>query len=849
MSKELKRYFAYSVICAVIVCMIVFVGLGIFMSGQTQKSISDISSIYMSEMNEQLQQKFNSITDLRLSQVEGIVRRMPPEEIENIDDFRGELKKSAEIREFSYLALYSYSGEADMILGEKCNISNYDETCDRLNGECGRAIAVATNKDGEKWLMLAVKVSYPMRDGQESFALIAGVPMQYLSGSLYLGDKDSDMYSYVIDRNGNFVIRSGDVYRDNYFDRILAIFDDGPNGVTAQDHVDNLKQCIANEETYSSEIYVDGLEKHMFVSPVSDNVNWYWVSIMSTGELDSTIEHLDRIRILMVLGIASIILLTMMCIFIRYYNISKKQIKELHKAKGEAESANRAKSEFLSNMSHDIRTPMNAIIGMTEIAMKNTDDIARIEDCLKKIKMSSKQLLGLINDVLDVSKIESGKMTIHNNPMSLREVLDDIVNIVQPQIKEKGQYFDIFISKIESEMVLCDDVRLNQVLLNLLSNAMKFTPAGGRIDIRLYQEDSPLGDNYVRTHFIVEDNGIGMSEEFQKKIFDTFEREDNDTVRHVVGSGLGTTIIKKVIKLMGGTVELKSKKGEGSQFHIIIDLERVDPNENQMTLPNWKILVVDDSEQLCCSATFNLQELGIQAEWTLDGETALKMIEEHHNNGDDYDFVLIDWKMPGMNGIQTIKEIRKREEKHIPLFLISAYDWSDIDDNVHSSIIDGFIAKPLFKSTLYQCLSKYLSGEVCEEKTEKEEVDFNGRHILLAEDIDINWEIANEIFSSVGLVLEHAVNGQECVDKFKASEVGFYDMILMDIRMPVMNGYEATKLIREMDRADSKLPIIAMTADAFSDDAQHCLECGMDAHLAKPLDINECMRMLNKYLA
>lgn len=849
MNRNLKRYFTYSIVCAVTVCLIVFIILARFMSGQTKESISDISDIYMSEMNQQLQQKFNSITNLRLSQVEGMAQRTPPEDAASDGSFRTELHTSADVRGFSYLALYSQEGESDRILGEELKISDYEGVLGRLKGEDGKAIAEATNAGGEKFLLLAVKADYPMSNGEDSIALVAGVSMQYLNDALYLDEDNAVMYSHVIDRNGNFVIRNGDAYRENYFDRIASNFEKNPDGTTAEDHIKFIKESIAEGKEYSSDIYIEGEEKHLFCSPVSDKVDWYWVSVMSSGELDSTILRLDTVRITIIIGTASIILLMMMCIFFVYYRLSKKQIRELHQAKREAEHANQAKSEFLSSMSHDIRTPMNAIIGMTEIALKNSHDVDRTEDCLRKVKLSSKQLLGLINDVLDMSKIESGKMTLSDNLMSLREVMDDIVNIVQPQIKERKQNFDIFISKVETELVHCDEVRLNQVLLNLLSNALKFTPEGGRINVHLYQEASPLDDSYVRTHFIVEDNGIGMSEEFQRKIFNSFEREENETVQHIVGTGLGTSITKSIISLMGGTIDLKSKQGEGSQFHITVDLKRAEAEEEKMNLPEWNILVVDDNEQLCSSAVFNLEELGVHAEWTQDGRRAVEMIEERHNRQDDYHFVLIDWKMPNMDGVQTIREIRRRVGKQIPVFLVSAYDWGDIEDEIQGTEIEGFISKPLFKSTLYHCLRKYVEGASYDEAAEKgEEIDFSGRHILLAEDIDINWEIANEILSSAGLVLERAVNGQECVDKFRASETGYYDAILMDIRMPVMNGYEATEVIRAMDRADSGLPVIAMTADAFSDDAQRCFESGMDAHLTKPLDIKECMRTLQKYL-
>ena len=455
----------------------------------------------------------------------------------------------------------------------------------------------------------------------------------------------------------------------------------------------------------------------------------------------------------------------------------------------------------------------------------------------------------MINDVLDMSKIESGKMPLNIVPVSLRDIMDDIVNIMQPQVQAKQQLFDIFIKQIITEDVYCDDLRLNQVLLNLLSNAVKYTPEGGRIDIYMHQEPSLKGEDYVCTHISVADNGIGMSPEFQKRIWDDFTREETEEVQHTIGTGLGTAIIKSIIDLMGGTIELDSELGKGSTFHITVDLKKAKISEEDMKLPPWNILVVDDNEALCASAVSNLEELGVHVEWTLDGKSAVQMVEDRHNRNDNYQFVLIDWKMPGMNGIETIREIRSRVGKSIPVFLISAYDCEDIEEEIRASSIEGFIPKPLFKSTLYQRLKQYVNGQKeSAEQNESHEDDFTGKRVLMAEDMEINWEVANEILSTTGMELEWAVNGKVCLEMFENSEIGYYDAILMDIRMPVMNGYDATKAIRSLNRKDKDLPIIAMTADAFSGDVQKCLEYGMNAHLQKPIDIKECMHVLGKYL-
>ncbi len=549
---------------------------------------------------------------------------------------------------------------------------------------------------------------------------------------------------------------------------------------------------------------------------------------------------------------AATILIAMGVIFILYYRLSRQQMKELVKARNEADYSNAAKSNFLSSMSHEIRTPMNAIIGMTEIAQRNIADPGRVSDCLKKVRLSSKHLLGLINDVLDMSKIESKKMTLNIAPVSLRDTMDDLVNIIQPQIKAKKQHFDIFIQNIISEGICCDDVRLNQALINILSNAVKYTPEGGRIYIYLNQEPSQLGDAYVRTHFSIVDTGMGMSPEFLEKIWDTFAREETDQVRHIVGTGLGMSITKSLVDLMGGTIDVESELEKGSSFHIMLDVEKAESTDlSLMKLPEWDVLVVDDDEQLCSSAVSNLELLGVHCESTQSGVQAVSMVKERREQGRDYDFLLIDWKMPGQDGIETIRMIREQVSKDLPIFLMSADDWSEVEDEAAQTGIEGFISKPLFASRLYERLRKYMEGY--EEQTVsaeelKEEFSFENKRVLLAEDMEINWEIANEILSSTGMQLEHAQDGRECVEMFQKSEIGYYDAILMDIRMPHMDGYEATKAIRALGRADDSLPIIAMTADAFEGDVQKCLDAGMNDHLAKPLDIGECMRVLQHHL-
>ena len=851
MDKKIIRFLRLSFAVMVIVCIAIFAMLTVFMSLRTRDSVNEISDIYMSEINGQIQQKFHAITDIRIGQVEGVIQRTPPWSDMETASILEELRVSAEVRGFQWLGFYTKDGRMETIYGEDIEVS--DKTLNQSLETSGDVVTSGYDKNNEKIFVFGKSAKYKMADGGKSVAIIAAIPMDNLEQILFRNTEDTNANTHLVDYNGDFIIRSGDAYRDSYFERLKSIVEDR-NGKTSEDYINELKEAISKKEDYAVTLLADGELRHIYCSSIADNSNWYLVTVMPHNLFGNVITSLDGSRNTIVIVSIIVIILLFTGIFIVYYKFTRSQVYMLARSREEALHANMAKSEFLASMSHDIRTPMNAIVGMTEIAVRNIGDSMRVEDCLRKIKLSSKHLLGLINDVLDMSKIESGKLTLNIAPMSLRDTMDDIVNIIKPQIKARRQNFDIYINDVMAEDVCCDSVRLNQVLLNLLSNALKFTDEEGRIDIFVWQELSSLGDDYIKTHFMVKDNGIGMTKEFQEKIFDSFVREDTDKVHKITGTGLGMAITKSIVDIMGGTIEVESEPGKGSTFHIIADLQRADVKEKDMHLPDWNILVVDDDERLCHSAVANLEELGAHAEWTTDGNKAVEMIEEHNKNHEDYRIVLVDWKMPYMDGIETIREIRKRVGKKIPVFLISAYDWNDVEEADESlDDIEGFISKPLFKSTLYHHLKHYndpVAGDTpfVQAADEEQEVSFGGKHVLLAEDIDLNGEIAYEILSEFDMQLERAVNGKECVDIFEKSEIGYYSAILMDIRMPVMNGYDATKAIRALEREDHVLPIIAMTADAFSDDARHCMECGMDAHITKPIDIKECKRILSKFL-
>ena len=841
------RFLITSMVLVALLSVFIFGFLAFYMNRKSADTISQVGSIYMSGMGEQISQHFATTIDLRLSQVEALVESIPPSGMEH-DTLRERLATAAQVRGFESLAFYSNSGEFEMIYGEEATLADPDPFLESLNAE-EKKVAVGTTPDGEKYILLGVSTTYTMENGEECTALVAALPASYIGETLSLYDSENShslVYSHIIRYDGSFVIRSGDAFRDNYFDRIQSLFEE--EGADGRQYIQELESAMASQEDYNTVLQFGHERRHLYCTRLEYS-EWYLVTVMPYGTLDEAVNELSGQWLYLVFAGCAIILTALLLVFWRYFLLLKAQMAELEEARQAAEAANKAKSEFLSNMSHDIRTPMNAIVGMTAIATANISDKKQVQNCLRKITLSSKHLLGLINDVLDMSKIESGKMTLNSDLVSLRELMDGLVSIVQPQVRSKRQQFDVFIHDIIAENVCCDSVRLNQIMLNFLSNAVKFTPEGGVIHVSLYQKPSPKGENFVQTHLLVKDNGIGMSAEFKAKIFESFSREDSTRVHKTEGTGLGMAISKYIVDAMGGSISVESELGKGSEFHVTLDLEVAEVQEVDMVLPPWRMLVVDDDKLLCETTVASLKAIGVDAEWTLDGETAVQMVENRHSLRDDYQVILLDWKLPGMDGIETARAIRKKLGDEVPIMLISAYDWGEIEESARSAGINGFISKPLFKSTLYYGLRQF-AGESSEpaELVAENHTDLHGKHILLAEDNELNWEIASDLLSEMGLVLDWAENGQICVNMFEHSPEGFYDAILMDIRMPVMTGYEAATAIRALDRPDADLPIIAMTADAFAEDIKKCLDHGMNAHVAKPIDVREVARLLEKYM-
>lgn len=522
----------------------------------------------------------------------------------------------------------------------------------------------------------------------------------------------------------------------------------------------------------------------------------------------------------------------------------------LNNALDKAEKANLAKSDFLSRMSHDIRTPMNAIVGMTKIAFSHIKEPEKMEDCLKKIELSSQHLLSLINDVLDMSKIESGKITPNIGPMLLPELIENVVTIMQPDIKAKKQQFSVRLQNVIHENIYCDALRLRQAFINILSNACKFTPVGGSIAMDIEECAAEEADRAVYTFTFV-DTGIGINPEFVDKIFDAFSREYDSRMEQAEGTGLGMAITKKVMDMLGGTVSVESQVGRGTTFTVVLPVRvgRITPAGIQ--LPHARVLIADADREVCENSARFLGECGISADWAVSGHEALSKAEEAHASGRDYRAVILDGQLTDISGVDTARLIREKTGDASPILAISAYDWSDIEPAAKAAGVRGFLQKPLFRSTLAASLKKYLLDQDADqtEDVQKQNFDFTGKTFLLADDNELNREIAEVLLTSTGAVIDSVCNGFQCVEKFAGSPEGYYDLILMDIQMPQMNGYTATQKIRELSRSDARtVPILAMTADAFSEDIEAAMAVGMNAHLAKPLDINLVIRTISRFL-
>lgn len=843
MKKKTTHFLISSFIIIVLVYTSIMAFYAITMSRKTKNVVEDVATIYMEGINVRTTKHFRSTIESKLDLVYAILKNCVPTKYNNRDELMSDIAEHGKLHGFEHMAFYDKNGEFINIYGEDLTLVDNDSFFKSITSN-NKKVAVGKTASGEDIIVLGIPTNvYPLENGDNSIAFVAAVSVNFVNDALSLDEESSLAYSHIIRRDGSFVIGNKYEINTNYFDLIREEVASDVNK-TSDEYVEELKNSMKNREEYSQSLSTSEQRMmQLYCTPLPDS-EWYLVTIMPYDRLNTAFSDLEHLRIFMFIINLCITLIVFLTIFIIYFRMTQKQIYELDNARRKEISANHAKSEFLSNMSHDIRTPMNAVMGMTSIAQNNIDDKAQVENCLRKISVSGKHLLGLINDVLDMSKIESGKMTLNPDVVSLNEEIESIVSIIRMQAKEKQQKFDVYLENLKTENIICDGVRLNQVIINFLSNAVKFTPVGGEISFSISEEESSKGDNFCRMKIGIKDNGIGMSEDFQKIIFQSFTREDSKRVNKTQGTGLGMAISKYIVDAMGGTIDINSELNKGTEFVVTLDFEKAEINEEEAVFPNWNVLVVDDDEMICKSTVSILRSLGMNAESVLDGESTLRRLEK---NPDYYNVIIIDWQLPNIDGIETARRIRERTTKKIPILLISAYDWSDIEENAKEAGIDDFISKPLFRSTIIRAFNRIVNQNQAGDKTpNKKQAIGAGLKVLVAEDNDLNWEIAETLLKEKGFSCERAENGKICLDML-ANENDF-DAVLMDIRMPIMDGFEATREIRKLGGKAGEIPIIAMTADAFAEDMKKCLECGMNAHIAKPIDIDEVEKVLEKYI-
>ena len=635
----------------------------------------------------------------------------------------------------------------------------------------------------------------------------------------------------IIDADGDYIIKGDSFKNSSFFDFYRSY-----NSIDIADAPTFFKNITATTGSFTM-LNSRGEECIISHTPFDTTGDWALISMMPKKSLNVNTQNW------LLIGVVSsgLVLLFIFDLAVMLYFNNRLQV-----TAKEAKSANKAKTDFLSTMSHDIRTPMNAIIGLTTIAEKNLGDQKLVKENLHKISLASNHLLTLINDILDISKVESGKLNFIPQSFSIVETVENLMNLSQPMIKEKNIDFSFHISRIDKEYLYADQLRLNQIYNNLLSNAIKYTEPGGSVSVDMKEEESEK-EGCVKLTFVVSDTGIGMSPEFLANLYQPFSRQTDSRVNSIQGTGLGLAITKQMVDLMKGTIECQSEQGKGTTFTVILDIPVAEHQRGDMKLEEMDVLIVDDDEVLLETAIDTLESLGLKAEPASSGLEALGMIKHREGTGKNYEIVIVDLKMPDIDGVETIRRIRSEVKSNVPILLISAYSYSDVEEQAREVGVNGFLSKPLFRSTLYDKISEILGTDTKSSEPENDYPDLEGMNILVAEDNDINWEIISALLSMYGITSERAENGRIALEKVKQAKQGAYSLIFMDIQMPEMNGLDATRAIRKLDDPwASSLPIVAMTADAFAENVAECLEAGMQGHIAKPIDIKLVIKVIQK---
>ena len=861
-----KRRKKYLLVIPVILLLAVMTIYGHWAMNRMQGYISRSSEANMTAVMEQMRQ----IYDLQIGKIYerlGMIEK-------NLFPYQKRSTQTKDCREFlvsmidnssEQILFLKDNGQAMTIQGELHNLDVESSTLLKLRQEERIAQSIAWHVDMKKenYYLIALPCETYEVDGERFSAIGMLYNRSGLDDLIKVNDYDGQAILFSVDENGIVIYTNQE---DEKFERNYALLKHMQSEKKITDsQYKSLKKKLESGENGMEQIEVNGVSCYFGFCQLESTKNEI-VGIVPVSVLnESLIEYQELAVQMIVFTIILFMLLSLaLMLFISkaasatqkaQYEEETRRIKEeamvaLEIEKERADHANHAKSQFLSNMSHDIRTPMNAIVGFTSLAITHIDDKERLQNYLRKICTSSEHLLSLINDVLDMSRIESGKMKIIEAECSISVMTHDLRSILVSSINAKRLDFFIDTIDVEHEDVICDKSRVNQVLINITSNAIKYTQPGGTIAVKI-KEKPNAPEGFADFEFSVKDNGIGMSEEFVKTIFEPFTREHSSTVSQIEGTGLGMAITKNIVDMMGGSISVQSVPGEGSEFTVKLRF-RTTKNKKVITvipkLKGFRALVADDNMDSCSSVTKMLRTIGMRPEWTTSGKEAVFRSEMAIDENDPFRVYIIDWLMPDMNGVEVVRRIREKIEEDVPIIILTAYDWSDIEKEAREAGVTAFCSKPLFLSELYDIL--HCAGDECDEVSgENSNEEFVGKRILVVDDVKNNREITAAILKERGIKVETGENGKEAIEMVAGSEPGYYDLILMDVMMPVMDGYDATEIIRNLENGKlASIPIIAMTANAFEEDRKNAFNAGMDDYLSKPVQNEKLFDMLRKYL-
>lgn len=846
---ESRSHFKILFVLGILLIIVTLSTLWLLKSSQktTAEAVYDVSKMYLEELTTQQANQVTTTLDSQIQQLFTAIHSLRESDTENIPKIQSFIGTMKKLNGFDFFAFIDEQG---IVYTENAAFPGISKFTFLGSDFTEPVISFDQSMGQSNLLLISVPMENTSLEGRSIIAAAAGINADTVSERLSLNENNGKSFSNVIMPNGGYVIRTKHTHIAENTNMLSTLQQEAD--FTDENALSTWREDMRHGQANMVVYELQDVIHYTYYMPVK-GTDWF---ITTTLHYDLISENVDVIRTTLTKNSIFQLMLILLVLFFLFlvYNSMQKRNDALKLEKIKAEEGNKAKSVFLSNMSHDIRTPMNAIIGFTSLAIKSVDDTNRTKDYLNKILASSNHLLALINDVLEMSRIESGKIQLEETECNLPDMLHDINSIILGQVQNKQLNLLMDAVDVINENVYCDKLRMNQIFLNLLSNAIKFTPAGGKISVKI--EQLPNAPDGYGTYVIrVKDTGIGMTQEFASKIFNPFERERTSTVSGIQGTGLGMTITKNIVDLMNGTINIITAPNKGSEFIVTINLRLHEKQSEPVRfahLENVKTLVVDDDFDACDAATRMLVKLGMQAEWTMSGKEAVLKAKQAAGMDEAFGAYVIDLRLPDLDGMEVARQIRSVAGDQAPIVLMTAYDWTQIENEAREAGINAFCNKPVFMSDLQTALSRATGQKIVmppHPETEENNFDFSGKKILLVEDNELNREIAMEILTEAGFDIDEAEDGSVAVEKIRSAEPGRYDLILMDIQMPVMDGYEATKAIRTLEDKDiANIPIIAMTANAFEEDRKRAFDSGMNDHLAKPLNIEKLFTTLHKII-